>query len=139
MKLDLQTVANVFANRLGDNNRRVLGASDASPLADFDLNGAILRVDVNQHLSTTFTIPEDDDFGMSRQDLAETYGDPAVQAIKNQFDAGAKSIVVSAKLEVQNENQAVATSNEMTVRVGSEMVGNDIKYTLEVLLGTFTI
>jgi hypothetical protein len=139
MKLPLQTVATVFANRLGDNNRRVLPAPDASPLADLDLTGAILRVTMDQHLTTQFTITESEDLNLSRATLAENYGDPAVQAIKTQFGVAAKDIIVSALLPIENENQAIATSNGMSVRVSAEMLGKDIRYTLEVLLGTFSI
>jgi hypothetical protein len=140
MKLDLQTVADVFANRLGNNNRRVMSAPEApSGFADFQLTGAILRVTVDQHLVTEFTITQADELGLTRAELADKYADPAVEAIKTQFDGSVMDYVVSASLPITRENQAIASSNNVNVRVSTEAMGNDTKYTLEVLLGTFSI
>ena len=140
MKLAIQTVANVFANRLGDNDRRVM----SSPLpqtgghADFEITGALLRVTLDQHLSTQFTITTADQNNLDRQGLANKYADPAVAAIKNQFMGRAKAYVVSQALPAIG-SQAIAEHNGMNVRVTEEDVEGGTRYTLEVLLGTFSL
>ena len=140
MKLTPQTIANVFAARLGNNNRRVISVPyNGSNYADFEVPGATIRVNTNQLLTVDFVIPQKDEDALSRQQLAEKYGDPAVTSIKQQFASTAKDYIVSVELPKNRENEAIALHNGLSVRVAAEEVSIGTQYSLQLMLGTFSI
>ena len=140
MKLDLQTLATVFASRLGDNNRRIMSAPAQGCFAYFELDGVSLRVGMNTPLVASFKITDEEDVKYTRAELASLYADPIIESIKSQFESVAKEIVVSSQLPLRGADQeAVATSNGVSVRVMGLRTEDATEYTFEVLLGTFSI
>lgn len=142
-----QELANFASNRLGNANSRFITRQDRSDYAtletvDFNVDDALIRVTLSQHLSVKFTVAEAD-LNLDRQSLLDKYGETGLLSFRQNFGILSKSVVVSVPMmERKDPGRTVARSSTGGVHViASELTlpNNDVEFTLDTLFGTIGI
>lgn len=139
-------LAQVAANRIERSNTRFMPKADKEYVnaehVDFQLDDALIRVFMNNHVVANFTVPAAD-AGLSRKAMYDKYGESAITNFVRDFRTIVKSLTISVPVvRRQDPGIEVARHVEGGVHVVAyklDRPNGDIQYRVETLFGTLRL
>ena len=139
-------LAIVTASRIERSDTRFMPKADKSYVngehVDFELDDALIRVSMNNHVVADFVVPAAD-ANLDRKAMYDKYGEPAITKMVQDFRLLAKSLTVSVPI-VKRQDPGIEVERHVhggvhVVAYKLDLPDGGIRYRVETLFGTLRL